>query len=351
MKHWKNWNKHITPLLLAVAMLVLPMGAAFFNDENAITVKAEDGKGDDAGKPTVSAAIQNGLLSIQAQAGNSGIRAIHVNGYEFTDITEGALNIRLQQFDTGYQYFTIQAADQAGNLSEVYKVSNPYYTEPQTEQGNSSDSESSVGQLPQSASATAPTEAKATVTEHTDTVESGIGNNGDTAEAADAAQEQSEDGGKEFYTIQTDSEKVFYLIINKEQTEDNVYLLTEVSENDLLNFTEGTTQTLPQNAATSESALPGGSIQPDESEDTDGTGEPEDTKDSGGEESQDKEEGNSNTGTYAIMAVVLLAVGGAYYYFKIARGRQTSFEMEEDEDEEEEEAYESEEDDGENLEE
>ena len=36
------------------------------------------------------------LLSIQAHDTDSGIKAIYVNGYEFTDHTNGALNIRLQ---------------------------------------------------------------------------------------------------------------------------------------------------------------------------------------------------------------------------------------------------------------
>ena len=76
-------------------------------------------------KPTLNAAVSDGLLSIQAHDTDSGIKAIYVNGYEFTDHTNGALNIRLQQFDAGYQYFTISAMDNAGNTSEIYKTANP----------------------------------------------------------------------------------------------------------------------------------------------------------------------------------------------------------------------------------
>ena len=81
-------------------------------------------------KPTLNAAVSDGLLSIQAHDTDSGIKAIYVNGYEFTEHTNGALNIRLQQFDAGYQYFTISAMDNAGNTSEIYKTANPYYTDP-----------------------------------------------------------------------------------------------------------------------------------------------------------------------------------------------------------------------------
>ena len=77
-------------------------------------------------KPTLNAAVSDGLLSIQAHDTDSGIKAIYVNGYKFTEHTNGALNIRLQQFDAGYQYFTISAMDNAGNISEIYKTANPY---------------------------------------------------------------------------------------------------------------------------------------------------------------------------------------------------------------------------------
>lgn len=73
-------------------------------------------------KPTLNAAVSDGLLSVQAHDMDSGIKAVYVNGYEFTELTNGVLNIRLQQFDAGYQYFTISAMDNAGNMSEVYKT-------------------------------------------------------------------------------------------------------------------------------------------------------------------------------------------------------------------------------------
>ena len=71
----------------------------------------------DTTKPTLNAAVSDGLLTVQAVDKESGIKVIYVNGYEFTDgITNGTLNIRLSQFDAGYEYFTITAMDQAGNV-------------------------------------------------------------------------------------------------------------------------------------------------------------------------------------------------------------------------------------------
>ena len=60
-------------------------------------------------KPTLNAAVSDGVISIQAQSGDSAIQKIMVNGYEFDDVWNGTLNIRLQQFDASYPEFTIQA--------------------------------------------------------------------------------------------------------------------------------------------------------------------------------------------------------------------------------------------------
>ena len=224
-------------------------------------------------KPTLNAVVSDGLLSIQAHDTDSGIKAIYVNGYEFTDHTNGALNIRLQQFDAGYQYFTISAMDNAGNTSEIYKTANPYYTDPENKDSNEKDP---AQQLPVDASATKPNSATAQVTEHTKTdvngntvSQTGSGttssssatakqspSTGDTSKDADQSSDsQTTEKGKEFYTIQTASEKVFYLVIDRDGEDEKVYFLTEVSENDLLNTTTDNSETLPKNSAALELSL------------------------------------------------------------------------------------------------
>lgn len=80
---------------------------------------------------------------------------------------------------------------------------------------------------------------------------------GDTTDSAEKSSESStSEQGKEFYTIQTASEKVFYLVIDRDGDEEKVYFLTEVSENDLLNTTSDNSETLPKNSAALESAIP-----------------------------------------------------------------------------------------------
>lgn len=318
----------------------------------------------DTVKPTLNAAVSDGLLSIQVHDTDSGAKAVYVNGYEFTELTGGTLNIRLQQFDAGYEYFTIYAMDNAGNMSEIYKTKNPYYKDP----ADTSD-KNPAEQLPESAKPTKPGSATGTVTEHTKTDSSGNTTSQSSSPAeqkkqamkeADAA-EKAESGktesteksgqGKEFYTIQTATEKVFYLVIDRDGEEEKVYFLTEITENDLLNATSDNSETLPKNSAALESAIPNGegalsnnnSEQTDtsdsetEADDTETAESTEDTE----PEQKAAEEPNPMISYLLMGGLAILIIGGAYY-FKVVRKKKEDFIEDEDEDEEENEEYENE---------
>ena len=307
-------------------------------------------------KPTLNAAVSDGLLSIQAQDTDSGIKAIYVNGYEFTEHTNGALNIRLQQFDAGYQYFTVSAMDNAGNISEIYKTANPYYTDPETKDSNEKDP---AQQLPVDASATKPGSATAQVTEHTRTdsngntiSETGTGtgtsstkqspDTGDTTDSAEKSSESStSEQGKEFYTIQTASEKVFYLVIDRDGDEEKVYFLTEVSENDLLNTTSDNSETLPKNSAALESAIPVKDAALDNNN-TDATGnkkqDAETVEENTGESTEEgsepetteqKQEGSGFA--YLILGIASAAVIGVVYVIKAKKKKENFIDDDEDE--------------------
>ncbi len=306
-------------------------------------------------KPTLNAAVSDGLLSVQAHDTDSGIKAVYVNGYEFKELTNGVLNIRLQQFDAGYQYFTISAMDNAGNMSEVYKTANPYYTDPEKADGNE---KNPAEQLPVSAQATKPSSATAQVTEHTKTDSDGntVSENSPAeqkkqamAEAA-ASEKKEESGekeksetGKEFYTIQTASEKVFYLIIDRDGEEEVVYFLTEVTENDLLNVTADNSETLPQNSAALESAIPvtEGAL-PNNNGEQETEEEPAEEAAEDGEENTEEPEPEPEktkenpAATYIILGIVAVAAIGGGYYFKVVKKKKEEFLDEDDEDEEEE---------------
>ncbi len=297
----------------------------------------------DKTKPTLSAAAKDGVLIIQGADEGSGVAAIYVNGNEFTELTDNTLNVRLQKADTAYQYFTLQVRDKAGNMSENYKVVNPYYENPEAVK-DTSDGTGNAQQdnsLPTDATPTKPTNATATVTDYQTTggtsseteQQENAGSGEDTGRVqGDVSSSPGNEDGKEFYTITTKSDKVFYLIVDKDKTEENVYLLTEVGENDLLNFTDSNTVTLPQNNAVLESALP---LEPvEKQEETEP--EPADQKETEDKDDKaEKTESGNNSGTLILMAIVLIAVGGGYYYLKFIKGKNDTFDSDYDEDEDE----------------
>ena len=346
----------VASLLLSAILLLVPHSMVFAGDCE-----------EDTEKPTLNAAVSNGVLTIKAVDEESGIAAIYVNGYEFTDITNGTVNIRLSQFDAGYEYFTITAMDNAGNVSEVYKTKNPYYKDPESD-----DNSNPAAQLPVSAEATQPSQATANVTQHTTTDSNGntisqmpktpeqekregfARADAEEAEMNNASNNGDSDGmgiGKEFYTIEAASGKVFYLIIDRDGQEETVYFLTEITENDLLNVTTNNSETLPKNSAALESQIPvTESALPNNNTDekthevktpapTEGEEDTE-SEDTGTEESEEKtekpEKSNPFVG-YIIMGVFGAGVIGCAYYFKVVKRKQDGdFVEDEDEDSEEE---------------
>ena len=171
----------------------------------------------------------------------------------------------------------------------------------------------------------------------------------DAAEEAEKNQD-NENGdapaetGKEFYTIQTQSEKVFYLIIDRDGEEERVYFLTEIDENDLMNTVSTTSETLPKNSAALESAIPTDDAALNnnnvESEVTvsDGVVSENDTTDETGDEEPVKEEPEveepkpqSSMATYLIIGIIAAIAIGAWYYLKMVKGKKEDF-LDEDDD-------------------
>ena len=185
--------------------------------------------GSDVTPPTINAAVNNGTLTVEA-VDESGIEIIYVNGYEFYNPKDGKLSIKLEKFEAGVKEFTIAAADRAGNRTQDYVIPNPYWSDPSVANDNSNQDDPSES-LPVSASPTDPSSATGEVTEH------------DFYYLA-----ENPGYSREFYTIETESGKVFYLIIINEDDNRTVHFLTDINENDLLNTTENNSETLPKNS-------------------------------------------------------------------------------------------------------
>ena len=117
---------------------------------------------------------------------------------------------------------------------------------------------------------------------------------------------------RQFVTFTTKNGKSFYLIINHDEDSENVMLLTEVSEDDLLNMVE-----------TKEKPVKEEPIKVEEPETKPVEKEPV------------KKEEQSNAGMYLLVGLVLVAVLGAGYYFKVVKQKEQKelIDFEEDDDE------------------
>ena len=118
---------------------------------------------------------------------------------------------------------------------------------------------------------------------------------------------------RQFITFKTKSGKTFHLIINYDEEGQNVMLLTEVSEDDLLNMVEVKEKPKEEVKKIEEVPLP-----------------TEATKEEQVKEEPKKKEESKGTGLYIFLGLFVMAVVGAGYYFKIYKKKQEESEDEED---------------------
>lgn len=124
--------------------------------------------------------------------------------------------------------------------------------------------------------------------------------------------DKTDDGTKEFLTIQTKNGNTFFLVLDRSSNTENVYMLSMIDENDLAEFMDET-----QTEETPQVVIP----------ETETTVMPEETE----PETVQPEDGGMNTG--ALLTIGLLAAGGigAGYYFKVVKPKKEEA-QEDDED-------------------
>ena len=314
--------------------------------------------------PTVRAGIAGKLLRVQAEDDLSGVAAIYVDGEKFTDLVNETLDIGLQQLNSDVEEFAVQAVDKAGNQSRLVLVKNPNDQEPKKEQIEDKEEQKKEECVTRTQTEKEPcperTGASGTKPSvSSDTTVSNASNQMDYTVFATAPKQverreeipltpngqatvldhASEEDGKEFFTITTADNNVFYLIVDRQREEENVYFLNAVTETDLLSLAQADEQ-------------PELILEPEEEPDCSCTQKcevgdvntlclvcKENRKACVGEVPEEPEPVAKESNTGMILFVVLtLAVGGAVgWYFKIYRPKQ---EFMEDDDSEEEESEE-----------
>lgn len=142
--------------------------------------------------------------------------------------------------------------------------------------------------------ASAPSKARGTVTENKDNPNKDYPIHHNDSKDNKETDMYSADA-RQFVTFTTKNGKTFHLIINHDEDSENVMLLTEVSEDDLLNMVEK--KEAPKQEITKE--------------------EPEKE-----EPKPVKKEESSNMGTYLILILVVAGALGAGYYFKVVKKKE-----------------------------
>lgn len=311
--------------------------------------------------PTVRAVVDGGKLCIEARDNRSGIASILVDGKEYAAADQKTMSVTVENLDTAKEQVTVQAVDKAGNRSAAASVDNPNHqppkedTEPEPDAPDPTPTPAPEVTTPPAATTTTPSDTpqqssnggQTASKPDTSTAESGGASTSTSASAsADPESEAdttprgdnalttegqgtvvdnaTEEAGKEFFTITTADDNIFYLIVDKQRDSENVYFLNAVTEEDLLALAEpsedGGESAVPDpepvctcavqcEAGTVDTDCPVCVLSledcageaPDPAEETPAEPEPE----SGG------------AGLYVVIALVALATGVAGWYFKI----------------------------------
>ena len=246
--------------------------------------------------PALASGADDELLTVNAAWVDGDMLRINVTDAE--GVTS-ALALRLADYvdnAENKEYIAIQAVDLAGNKSEIIEIKNPFYIPP---------SVPPISVIPgNTQNPTSPPQS-----------ESSISNGGKpfTPDGTGTVLDNATDGdGKEFFTITTEDDNVFYLIVDRQRTSDNVYLLNAVTEEDLMALAEKGGRTIDNNV----SAIP----TPSQT----GTTEGEENPTASSPPGEDNPPSKNNNGSLILIIIAVLGVGGAGYYFKIVKGKKNA---------------------------
>ena len=285
--------------------------------------------------PELKASIQGGILHAEASDAQSGVAAIQINGtvYDHTALTDGRLELSLQQYADAYEQLLVQAVDRVGNSSKAIALANPFFhntpaaTPNHTKKpgGSGGGSSSRTTAVPAAEPTLAPT-AKPTAAPYTEQESgfpfSGVGNSFTRDLLYDRAT------NKQFIAIETRNGDLFYMIIDYDKPLDEkgekyeTYFLNLVDSRDLLDIVDAKDF-------------------PDEPEVIYVTPEPTEVP-SQTPRDEEKSNGQKQDSSKALLGLAVIAVlagGGALWYFKQKKGKKRTpvqdydFESEEEEEE------------------
>jgi len=223
---------------------------------------------------------------------------------DVVDLDAGAVSslaIRLCDFITDYgnsPYVLVQAADLDGNISGAVQISNPFYSKATKEATTQAD-EPGAG-----------SENVYADTRYRDTAPTPLGLTPDgTGTVVDNVVTQND---IEFFTVFTEEGNVFFLVVDRQSSTDNVYLLNAVTEADLMALAERSGNPIEDSSVSVIPPLPEPSVElPQEEPSQSSELEPLSTP-------------SRNSSGFMVILIVALLAGGAVYYVKVILPKKNS---------------------------
>ena len=242
----------------------------------------------------IQVSISGDTLRIEA-TGGAGIEAVFINERRINYRVDNTIELDLQNINSAN--ITIYAIDFAGSKSEQVTLVNPRFTAPpstsEPEQANQNNQGNQGGTIPPpvqtNPNALTP-DGQATVLDHT-----------------------MNTTGQEFFTFATPAGNVFFLVIDHESPENNVYFLNAVTEQDLVALAEQAGSPI----TTSIPELPQPEYSTQEQNEQPAQSEPEIPP-------------QSNSGTLLFIIIAAVALGAAYY-IKVYKKKAQEFDDADDE--------------------
>jgi hypothetical protein len=263
------------PIIIALALC---SGVLFWAGTNAYASDGEE---------TAALSVENVWLDDND--------TLHISVTDGRNGLNQELELNLRDYaGSGDEYVSVQAIDRDGNTSNTIQFKNPYYTASSDAPGASSSAEQEKEPAAQNGAEAGVPDAE--------------GEKPFTPDGVATVVDNANDGdGKEFFSIKTEDENVFYLIVDRQRTADNVYLLNAVTENDLISL------------AKQGDGIGGGipAVTPQITPEPTLTAPPEPTL-----APAQTSDGGMNGGTFVFIALAALAIGGAGYYLKIVKPRK-----------------------------
>ena len=321
--------------------------------------------------PTIKAGIDGRLLRVEAEDELSGIDAIFIDGERYSGLTNGTLDVRLRDLDGEYKQISIQAVDNAGNKSKTVQLNNPNYEEPKKDKDDKDEDKPSSSCPDATKPTTTPTPTPTPTTPPATTTPapggtakpstgaaggvsspsggkpSGTGGASGSKEEPPAEKEPgepfSEGSGivtrdllydkatnKQFITVQGRDGSTFYIIIdydapvNEEEEQYTTYFLNQVDEADLaallgeeepavcdctVKCATGAVNTACPVCASNMAGCAGKAA------------EPEKPVEPTAPEPEQPEQKSGMGGVLALLLVLALAGGGAFYYLKFIKNK------------------------------